>query len=210
LVGVSLHLLYEFDGDGGGGDDDLVDEGAELGVDFLGWGLGDVGGDLFEDALEAADDLEAGGGAVLLVLVVVQLRLCLGELVFELGLACRVFGEGHGVGLVGFLDALESGVEFGDGGLDGGEVGAGIRLRDGSSLGTGEEAREFIHKGGEEFGVFAGDVGVVLGACPLTGGVFGEAAGVLDPAAGSADAAVEEVGEAVGVDACVFFGHLYT
>lgn len=163
LVLRQTNLFYEFDGDGGGGDDDLVDEGAELGVDFLGWGLGEVGGDFFEDALESADDVEALGGAVLVVLDMLQLRLCLGELFFELGFAGGVFGEGHGVGFIGFLDALEAGVEFVDGVLLGGALlRARVRLGDGGSLGTGEEAGEFIHKGGEKLGVFAGDVGGIF------------------------------------------------
>lgn len=43
----------------------------------------------------------------------------------------------------------------------------------------------------------------------MAGGVFGVAAGVLYPAAGATGAAVEEVGEAMGADACVFFAALF-
>jgi len=136
--------------------------------------------------------LKAEGGAVLVVLGGFKFFLFCFYLYFQFGFAFGVFGEFHGLGFVCFLDAVEAGVEFGNGGSGDGDGGGVVGYGERGCACAAKDAAKFSNKAGHEVGVFDVDMGAVLGACPMSAGVVGITARVIDPAAGIAYSAVEQ------------------
>jgi hypothetical protein len=199
-------LGEELDGDGFIGDDDLVDEGAEVGVDLLGRGFGEVVREFVEDGAQVVDGGAALGAAFGVGIGGGEGAEGVVDLGVEGGGAGGVFLDGEDAEFVGVGEAFAAGGEICEGG--GVELHAiGGLLRELGVFDAAEEGGEFGDEGGEEVGVFAVDVFGMDGADPTAAGV-GVSAGVGDPGAGAADSAVEEVGEALGTDARVFFAAL--
>ena len=194
-------LWKEGEGDGGGGDGDALENVAEVGVDFLGGGGEEVGRDFIEEGGEIVEGGEAFGTAGGGEGGVGELGFYFSETHIQAGDTGGVICKGQGASFIGFDEAVTAGGEIGGGFCQvGGLLGRSGELNVFEIL---QFEDELSGDAGEEVGIQDVDVSAVIFTDPAAA-VWRHGAIVFGVDTRAADAAVEQVGEAVSALACVF------